>query len=762
MSQPAILLRNLGALAPLIFGYSTVSQPAAAQGAPQDPESAQLTAGGSAGALEEIIVTARKREESLQQVPISIAAVSGEELERQSIESLEDLGQMTPNFHFSEQPNGGRLGGVAFIRGVGQRDANAAYDPSVGIYVDGIYMGRAYGSNLDLNDVQRVEVLRGPQGTLFGKNTSGGAISIVTEQPDTAADAWSGRLQVTSGSRDRLDFLGNVNVPIVADRLALRISGSRLKQDGYGHRADGQDMADTNRTFARAQLLFQPVETFSALLAADWLDFDERNASYKLIDTDPSIGPLGSLNNVIDPDYDDRWVSPRDYVFNATGPNSARGRIAGTSLTLTKKSDWGTFKSISGYRQMDIHNDADTDGAPITIVDKLERIDQQQFSQELQASGSAFEDRLDWLVGAYYFHEEISNPNTFPVLTALFGNAISFTRMYEIENDSIAGFAQGTYSLTDRLRLTAGLRYTQDDKHIDVLRIPYPTGPVTFALTGKHSSDSVSPRIGLDYQWTPNVMTYVSAAQGAKNGGFNGQVARPSDFDDFDDETVWTHEVGLRTDLWDGRVRFNATAFFSDYSDLQLQINGATVVNGAPTPFNVITNIPEATIRGGEIELAFAPMRGLLLLGGLGLTYGKYTQLPTDSEFVASRVITSDTNFSHMPETTFTVGAQYTTAVFSGVDMTARADYAHKSRIYYNTENTANAIQPAYGLLNARLTFEHADSGISVSLFGTNLTDEAYIVGAFDDVAKPNPGLGFAVVTQGAPREYGISAQIRF
>jgi iron complex outermembrane receptor protein len=776
-------LRSVGAIALVVLGYlvseaspaqsespSTPSEPADAQrAAPTQSESSEAAPAADIAAstqdepinLEEVIVTARKQAESLQEVPLSIAAVSGDQLEQRSIENLEALGRTTPNFHFSEQPNGGRLGGIAFIRGVGQRDANSAYDPAVGIYVDGIYMGRSYASNMDMIDIERVEVLRGPQGTLFGKNTSGGAISIVTRQPDISADALSGRVQVTSGSFDRADFAGSVNIPLATDRLALRLAGSRLTKDGYGERVDGQEMADTNRTAARAQLRFQATQKLSALLSGDWMDFDEKNASYKLVDVNTSVGPVAAYNANFDPDYDDRWLSSRDYFFNATGPNSARGNIWGSSLTLAYDTSWATLKSITAYREMDVHNDVDTDGSPITIVDKLEHLIQNQVSQELQAAGSSFGDRLRWVVGVYFFQEEIDNPTTFPLFPALYGNAASFTRVYGVDNDSLAVFAQGTYEVTDRLRLTTGLRYTQDDKAVDVVRLPFPSGDPTFALAGEHNSEALSPRLGLDYRWTPDVMTYVSVAQGAKNGGFNGQTARPSDFDEFDDEVVWTYEAGLRSDLFGGRARLNATLFHSEYQDLQLQINGSTVVNDVPAPFNVITNVPEASIRGGELELTVVPIEHWTLTSGLGLTYGQYDELPTDPEFVASGVITKDSEFSHMPEVSYTQGVGYTRALSNGLGVAARLDYAYRSKIFYNAENTPNVVQPAYGLLNARLTIE-TPMGLSVSLFGTNLTDEVYIVGGYDDAANPNPGLGFSFVTQGPPRELGISAQFRF
>jgi iron complex outermembrane receptor protein len=711
-------------------------------------------------AIEEIVVTARKREESLQTVPLSVAAVSGEELERRSVDSLGDLSQFTPNFTFSQTPNGGSAAGVAFIRGVGQLDAHSAYDPAVGIYIDGVYFGRMYGNNFDMLDVERVEVLRGPQGTLFGKNTSGGAISVVTRAPDLAADDMSGRVQLTGGSRDRLNALASVNIPLIADRLAVQIAGSRQKQDGYGKRLDGQEMANTDREAARVQLLFRPVEKFSALLAADWMQFDEANASYKLLDTNPLAGPVAAYNANVDPDYDDRWVSQKDYFFNGAGPNSARGDVWGSSLTLTWDAAFATFKSISAYRASDIHSDVDPDGAPIVIINKFEHAEQDQLSQELQASGSW--GRLEWVGGVYYFREKIDSLDSFNLLPALFGVTRDFSRVIPVENRSHAAYGQGTYRVTDRARVTAGLRYTRDEKRIQASQLNY-LGAVQYATPdSEHSSSAVSPRIGLDYQWTPQVMTYISAAQGAKNGGYNGRPSRLSDFTEFDDETVWTYEVGLRSDLFDGRARFNATAFYSDYTDMQVTISGSVTVNNAPAPFSLITNIPKVEITGGEVELIVAPAQGLTLSGGLGLTYGKYTELPTDAQFIAAGLLDEDNEIPNVPEVAFTLAAQYNRALSDEIDLTTRVDYSHRSLTHVTSENSPLVFQPAYGLLNARLTFEHVPSGIAVSLFGANLTDEAYMLGGIDDANRPSAALGFSTINQGPPREWGISLQKRF
>lgn len=713
--------------------------------------------------LEDIVVTARKTTESLQRVPISIAATSGEELERRSLNSLSGLAEKTPNITFGQQAQGGRIGGLIFIRGVGQRDSLAVYDPGVGVYIDGVYLGRMNANDLDMMDIERTEILRGPQGTLFGKNTSGGAVNIVTRQPDASEGATSGKLQLTLGSRDRIDISGSVNLPIVVDKAALQVAGSRRRQDGFARRSDGEDMSDTHRDAIRAQLKLTPTEALSITVAGDWTKIDEKNAAYNLVAVNSNVLPIVLLNTFTPLTYDDRWLSPGPYQYNGGGPNSSRGTLKGLSFTLEYDLGGATLKSVTAYRRVKIHNDLDPDGSPINILDQYQTVRQRQFSQELQISGKSLEDRLQWVAGLYYFNEKVYDNTDYALLTALFGTSQSFSQENRVRNKSYAAYGQGTYNVTDKLRFTAGLRYTSDKKRVNFARYTFPEDVVLTPLQiGRHNSTALSPRIGIDYQWTPDVMTYVSVAQGAKNGGYNGRANSVSDFTEFDDERVWTYEAGLRTEFLNGSGRFNATAFYSRYSDLQVQMGGSTIVNNAPQPFNVITNVPRATIKGGEAELTIMPVPGLTLNGSLGLTYAEYTRLPTDPAFLASGVITRDSKFMNAPKVTYALGAEYGQSIGGGLNASGRVDYSHRSRIHYNVENTAALIQKSYGLLNARLTLEHEASGTSLAVYGTNLTNRHYIVGGFDDAGTPNPAFGFTVVNEGAPREYGVTATVKF
>lgn len=585
------------------------------------------TANAEEGQLEDIVVTARKQNESLQRVPISISAIGASELVSRSLNNLGAIGQTTPNFTFSQQAQGGRSAGVAYIRGVGQSDTLATYDAAVGVYIDGIYLGRMQGNDLDMMDIERVEVLRGPQGTLFGKNTSGGAISIVTRQPDPSANSPSGRLQVTTGNFERLDFSASINAPLVSDKVAVQVAAARRKAEGFGRRVDGQQTGSTDRWVSRAALLVKPTERMTATFVLDGTTYDEANSVSKLVLTDPTAAPLAALNAFTSERYDDRWIPTDDYFSFGTGPNSSRGDLWGVSLTLDNETGWGNIKSITSYRNGNVHNDLDPDNSPVSVIDQFQHVRQHQFSQEVQIAGRALSDKLDWVFGVYYFHEVAHDYTSFIVLPPLLGFSGSFNQNLDITNDSMAAYGQGTYKVTDKLRLTLGARVTHDKKTVNRAKTTYVGGLEIDPTTEKSASwDDFSPRLGIDYQWTPEIMTYASVAKGYKGGGFNGRANSVANFTKFAPEQVWTYEVGLRSDLFNRTVRFNATAFYSDYKDIQLPLDGSTIVNGAPTPFNLVINAPKSRISGGEVELKVVPAAGLTLSGGLGLTYGKYTR----------------------------------------------------------------------------------------------------------------------------------------
>jgi iron complex outermembrane receptor protein len=707
--------------------------------------------------LAEVVVTARKREENLQSVPISVAVYSADELKQQSVASLSDLGQIAPNFFFGQQVQSGNSAGQLYIRGVGQHDTNSTFNPSVGLYVDGVYVSRATTNDLDLADVDRVEVLYGPQGTLFGKNTNGGAVNIVTKGPDLAAPIPSGSAEMQAGDYRRFDALGTLNVPLITNTAALLISADRRTQEGYSRRADGEQQANQNRTSARVQLLFKPAESFEAVLRVDGTTIDEHSGAYKLIEV-RTVSTVPMLYAAFTPyRYDNRWLTTSDYSYDGTGPNKNAGTVWGTSITLSWDHSWGTVKAISAFRRLDIESDFDPDGSPLSVLDVFNSVEQHQLSQEIQATGTWLNGRLDWVAGLYYFHETVQDNQPANVALEYFRGAANFDPQSHVINQNYAAYGQSNFLLTSNLKLTLGARVGEDQAQVGRVQVDYPIPTVEQPYVRKSAGwASFLPRLSLQSEWTPDVMTYLSAAEGSKSGGFNGRAGSVSEFNGFQPERVWTYELGLRSDWLDKRLRLNATAYYSVYSDFQILLNSSVTdpTTGQPVAFSFVGNMPKATITGGEASLSILALEGLEFFGGVGITDGKYIRV------LPGAPASTHDQFVDAPKVTATAASEYSFPWGRSRQLVGRLDYVHKSTIQFDYGNSPLVVQRPYGLVNARLTLNMSDSRASVFGFVTNLTDVHYAVGGLDDGA--NGSLGEVVKLMGAPREWGIGARYRF
>jgi iron complex outermembrane receptor protein len=707
------------------------------------------------GVLEEITVTARKREENLQQVPVSVAAITAGEIEARSATSLSDIAQATPNIAFQQLVLGGSEASLIYIRGIGQSDVLITAEPGVGEYLDGVYLGRMQGIDLDMLDMARIEILRGPQGTLFGKNTIGGAINLVSAQPNALTNAVSGRVEALTGSFNRADGVFNVNIPVVANQLAIRFAGATRHDEGYGHRADGERTADTNKFSGRLSALYTPVEEWEFLAAVDGTNVHQHNGDYRLVHV--GTPPLVQLYNKVSPiPYNAQWIASDPYSSNATGPNADRAQIWGAALTSTWHAGAFDLKSITSYRHNSTTNDLVPDGSPLGLFYDYDGIRQHQWSQELQASGTSFGDRFKWVGGLYYFQEAAEEPTSYtvyPMLSPFVGD-LSFHRTVSTDNQDYAGYGQGTYSVLESLHVTVGLRYTYETKSVSAYQVAY-SGSGILPLTARSANfHSLSPRLGLDYRWTPDFMTYVSAAQGYKSGGFNGRGASVADFNEFNPETDWTYEAGLRSDWLDKTLRINASVFYTKYSDIQVTENYATL---SGTPLSIIANAASATIKGGELEILARPMSGVTLGANAGYTHAAYTSAVAPPGGLPP--VTTSTHFVNTPQMTYSLSAEYAAPVVQDrYTVVSRVDFNHKSTEYFDISNSPYTTQRGYGLLNARLTFEPTQGPWSIAAFATNLTNRHFILGGSDVSAS----LGFAVALEGPPREWGVDVRYRF
>lgn len=706
--------------------------------------------------IEEVIVTARKREENAQTVPISIAAYGAEDLRQRSVANLAGLGQVTPNFLYGQKTQSGSSAGQIYIRGVGQHDNMSTFNPGVGLYVDGVYLGRAAANDLGLTDIDRVEVLYGPQGTLYGKNTNGGAVNITSRTADLSALRPVCMLELQVGNFDRFALAASMDVPLITDRAALQVSAARHSQRGYSERIDGEDQADQHRSSARAQLRVKVTDSLEGTLRVDGTTFDEHTSAFNLVAvrTASAIPVLYATSTAYR--YDERWLTGNDYKYNGSGPNKNAGSVWGTSLTLQVTGTWGTLKSISAWRELHVDNEFDPDGSPLAVLDIFNSIDQQQVSQELQLTSSSASGKLDWVTGIYFFEEAVQENQPAVVADEFFHGAANFDPRLHVENRNYAAYGQATLALTDQLKITVGARAGHDEARVGRIQVSYPVPVVQQPFTQRAATwSSFLPRVSLEYQWMSDLMTYVSAAEGSKTGGFNGRAGSIAEFTGFAPEKVWTYEVGVRSDWLDRRLRINVTAFYSVYSDFQILLNKSVTdpVTGAPVAFSFVGNMPEATIAGGELSITATPMAGLQLSAGAGITDGKYRKI------LAGAPVTTRSEFVDAPGTALSLAAQYAVNIGSAT-VTAHVDYSHKSTIQYDYGNSSLVDQRPYGLLNARLTADLANTNLSLFVFGTNLSDEHYAIGGHDDGSGGS--LGLVVQQMGAPREFGLGARYRF
>ncbi len=721
----------------------------------QIPVAVAQEAGEEDFLIEEVIVSARKREESLQEVPISVAAFSADSIKAMSLTNLKELGQFTPNLTFFNHGQTGGTSAVVFIRGVGQVDPGYSWDPGVGIYLDGVYLGRMQGNNMDLGDLEQVEVLRGPQGTLYGKNTIGGAINLISTKP---TDELEGFVELTIGDYDRRDARASLNLPLVPGILAARVTAVTRNRDGFGSRFDYfsgdkiDQMGDRDSFSARALIDWKASDNVNVLLSFDGTRSREFGPVRKVVQyNEPLLAFL--LNMFVEPDYGDAFLTDSDFTSYSNELNVNNVDLWGVGLTVDWDfGDWA-LKSITSYRDMDVLSGVDPDGSIYTVINQQDEMTQDQFSQEFQFSGLAFDQRLNWVTGLYYFEEDGLSGGFVDVYEELYtfiGLDIGYVLPIWIDNKSYSAFGQGTFALSDQLSITAGLRYTRDKKGVTREQYRHHSGVVISPLeTASDSWSAVTGRLGIEYQWNEDVMTYASVARGYKGGGINARGSNAKEFVPFDPEYLWTYEIGLRSDLVDDRVRFNTSVYYSDYDDIQFSV---IVAGEDAVPLFLVANAAKAQIQGFEAELIVAPTQGMLLSAGVGLIDAKYTNADP------STGITEESKFVKTPKWSVNLAAEYAIPVGGFGDLVGRVDWAYKTKIYHDAANSPIVVQEPYGLLNANLSLAEGNGKWVLSAFVTNLMDEHYILAGTDFL----PSLGFAEVQYARPREWGLSVQYNF
>lgn len=729
--------------------------------------------------LEEILVTAQKRTESLQDTPISMQVVSGLELLARTSSDVSQIAEFTPNLEFDATSpiSGSSNAAVIFIRGIGQTDFVLTSDPGVGIYLDGVYIARAMGGVLDLMDIAQVEILRGPQGTLFGKNTVGGAISVSTKKPTAEPEFDAG---ITVGDEGRLDGMLSFNYPITDDSLFFRGSLATRNRDGYGYRLlTGETMGSVNSDTFRGSLLWQASDNLEFTLAADVTSADEDLPATKLLKADPNIGGMNNLSGLYNlfstvgwvdgPAYNDSWITDGDFESNGTAPVGSKTDVMGVSLTSQWDLSELSLKSITAYRETETSFGRDTDHSPITILHTANEMDLEQFSQEFNISGQAFASRLDWLVGAYYFSEQGNDivdvaliPDVFAADSAFAsgpGNGNGYLGVplpefsvhgdIEIDNTSVALYFHNTFAITDRLSTTFGVRYTEEEKKT-VLDIIQPTTGERLVQNqnADQDFDDLSPRIGLEYSWSDDIFSYVSYSEGFKSGGVVSRYVAPrEDPIIFEPEEVKSYEIGLKSELFGRRLRLNAAAFFTDYTNIQV-----TVFNGIVPETR---NAAEGEIAGVELDFTALLTDKLVLSGGVGYMDAKFTML--DDSIDGALEVSLEHKFVNTPELSTNLSLEYTIPVSRVGDLELRADYSYRDEIANDAVNTPELLEGSLELWNARAAFMSTSGHWEVAVFGRNLTDERYLSSGLSTTS-----FGIIEGIYGRPREYGLSVNYHY
>ncbi len=716
--------------------------------------SAQAAAAEENSALGEIVVTARRKEENLQNVPVSVVAFTEEALREKAIRNLEEVGAQSVNVLVNPSSNAGSSAASIYIRGIGQFDELVTTDPGVGVYVDGVYMARTTGALLDIGDFQRVEVLRGPQGTLFGKNTIGGAINITTHQPDKETN---GFLEATVGQFSRIDVKGAINLPISAETLSGRISFSSRNASGYAHQANGVDTGNDNSQGVRGQLRWTPNGDTDVVLAADKSRIRERMEPRSLAYVNPAA-PIAAGFNLLGSlfpgaftgatSFGPQYLSSSPYFNFATGENTNDLDSWGVSLNAKLQfSENIGLTSITAYRDQKSRSAIDADTTPANLIQFNEDMQQNQFSEEAQLRGSSLDAKLDWVTGAIYFREKadmVSDSFQVPDLRLFIGD-LSVHDLNGIKNDSIGAFAEATYHLTDKLAATVGARFTHEKKEwTHDFRQQFFGGALTVPGTESHSWNPVTPKVGFQYSWTPALMTYASVSRGFRSGGFNGRANSPGD-QSFDPEYVRTYEVGVKSQWLSNTIRLNAAAFYNDYRDLQILIVSATANGG----FEIFTkNAAKAKTQGVELEIAATPLAGLEISGSVGYLDAKIKES-------TSPAIAPGNTLQMSPKLSTNVGAQYRIPIGSFGNLSVGLNWAHKSKTYYDNSDS-EAIADSFSMLNGRVALI-SNKKWEVAGFMKNITNRANAVGGFDAAA-----FGFGMLQYGRPREYGVSARYEF
>ena len=723
------------------------------------------------GGIKEIVVTAQKKSENIQSVPISIAAVAGETLAQFNVTTLQALQGSVPNVqidNFANTPNNA----VFTIRGIGVIEPDPYAGNTVSIVVDGVPQFFSMGALLDTYDTGRIEILRGPQGTLFGANTTGGVVNVVTNQP---TGEFGGNIKATYGNWNRFDASGSLETPLIKDKVTLKLSGIHTQRDGWVTNVfNGQDMGSKNVNAVRGQLMITPDSDLKITLQGEYVA--ARNGAPVVVNG----GLPGEANYVPEGSF---WNGSKiaQYLSPCSVPNepckapdhyySGNNEVPDISNMTTKffvgtiqynNTPLGDLTSITGYKDFTLFEYTDQDGTAKTNNATRRRTHGWQFTQELRTAFNIGE-RFNAVAGGFFMKTNYKHYQMYHLDFALPG-LIQYNTQDQ-STESYSAFVQTYTKLTDQLKLSAGIRYTHDSSdavatldtglgsealtssHWDKFDVTFPGSVVA---GGKKSWNNVGWKLGLDYQIARNQLIYASWARGFKSGGFTGRISNYTDGSTpYNPEKVDTFEVGLKADFLDRHLRTNLAAFMTKYRDMQVALIGYDSVKHEQ--YNRILNAAKSDIKGFELEVQAIPVEGLTLRGSLAYLDAKY------KEFTYNGTDLSGKDLQNAPRWASTLGANYTHHLKDGARIVADVSWMYTGRKYYTSifDTPRSQVQPTY-YVDGLLTFYGPDDRFSIGLWGKNLLDKHYISTVYD-----SPGY-MGLVGYAPPRQFGVTAGYKF
>ncbi|MFN4134089.1 MAG: TonB-dependent receptor [Novosphingobium sp.] len=793
------------------------------------------------GGIAQIVVTAQKRVENVQDVPIAITAFTASALQERAVGDVSALSGITPNVTLdASTPFSGSSAVLgATIRGIGSSDFAFNIDPAVGVYIDGVYLGRSIGANQDLLDVERIEVLKGPQGTLFGRNTIGGAISIVTHNP---GKDFKVKGDITTGRFNRIQARGLVDLPLT-DGLSSSVAFGLHKRDGFQKRvpypnpgandsfmlfpAAGYETRERqggdNSWNLRGKLRWDDGGKFRATLSADYTNIDQESTANTVLAVTPIPGPFAGLpannipgtaldvvtgssgflfaglynfcisstaeqiaarnatnlcgprssnagyltlpglasrnvdgnpfNNLLP--YDNRWVNTDKDISYADGNNFSKLKQWGLGLNLEYDlTDTVAIKSITSYREVDFRAGVDLDNSPLPILQTSFIVDQYQFSQELQLTGSAMDGALNFVLGGYGFKEK-GDLRDFVTFSA---GLLQVDGPGKVDTEAYAGFGQIDWRVNDLIGISVGARYTKENKRYDgaqadvngfnyklfncmelnpatgnpsaacatAVGFPIPSEPFRYYPTSpnKQTFDDFSYKLGVQLHPTDDVMAYGSFSRGYKTGGWTTRLSNPLPVaPTFGEEVAETFEIGVKSLLLDRRLQLNAAAFTTNYKGIQLNFQQGV----SPT----IQNAGDARIRGFEVEMVAAPANGFTITASAGYIDAFYTNVLAPAQVAPNPFqlgVQRGSALPKAPDWKFNVAPRYETELGNGAKVVMLADWTHTTSMRNDTEGTILLLRPTTDIVNASIQYQAPGNQWNLTVGGTNITNERYLI----------------------------------